>query len=112
MKKILLTTAAAFYLMLAFFITQLNAQAQPVFTGTAGQRTMVGPPMVQATGPSISMDFKDASLKDILKVLSMQAGMNFIASEAVQDRKVTLYLDKVPLAQAIDKIFSANNLSY
>ncbi len=58
------------------------------------------------------MDFKDAGLKDILKVLSMQAGMNFISSEAVQDRKITLYLDKVPLSKAMDKIFSANNLSY
>ena len=38
--------------------------------------------------------------------------MNFIASESVQDRKITLYLDKVPLDQAMDKIFSANNLSY
>ncbi len=98
MKKIFLTTAAAFYLIFVFFITQLNAQAGPVFTDTAG--------------PTISMDFKDASLKDILKALSIQAGKNFIASEAVQDRKITLYFDKVPLGQVIDKIFSANNLSY
>jgi type II secretory pathway component GspD/PulD (secretin) len=69
------------------------------------------PPLVPAEA-SISMDFKDANLKDILKVFSIQAGLNFIASEAVQERKITLYLDKVPLAQAMDKIFSANNLSY
>jgi type IV pilus assembly protein PilQ len=40
------------------------------------------------------------------------SGMNFIASEAVADRKVTLYFEKVPLSQVMDKIFSANNLSY
>ncbi len=63
-------------------------------------------------GVAISMDFKDASLKDILKILSIQSGMNFIASEAVQDRLVTLYMDKVPLEEAMNQIFSANNLTY
>jgi len=60
----------------------------------------------------ISMDFKNADLKDILKVFSIQSGMNFIASEAVQDRKMTLYLEKVPIEKAMDQIFKANNLSY
>ncbi|RKY30914.1 MAG: hypothetical protein DRP74_06020 [Candidatus Omnitrophota bacterium] len=60
----------------------------------------------------ISMDFKDANLKDILKIFSMQSGLNFIASESVQDRKVTLYLDNVPIEEAMNKIFKANNLTY
>jgi len=63
-------------------------------------------------GVVISMDFKDVSLKDVLKVLSIQSGMNFIASEAVQDRTLTLYMDKVSLKEAMEKIFSANNLTY
>jgi len=103
MKKIFLITAAVFYLISVFFITQLNAQAESV------EADSIEPGSAE---PTISMNFKDADLKDILKALSMQAGMNFIASEAVQDRKVTLYFDKVPLGQVIDKIFSANNLSY
>lgn len=97
MKKLFLTTALTLFLFFTIFILELNAQAQPDF--------------IQAQ-PDISMDFQDANLKDILKALSIQAQMNFIASEAVQDRKVTLYLDKVPLNQAMDKIFKANNLSY
>jgi len=97
MKKIFITTVVIFFLMFAFFVPRLNADQQPPLAGTEA---------------GISMDFKDASLKDILKVFSIQAGMNFIASQAVQDRKITLYLDKVPLSKAMDKIFSANNLSY
>lgn len=62
--------------------------------------------------PEISMDFQDANLKDVIKVFSIQSGLNFIASEAVQDRIITLYMDKVPLNQAMDKLFKANNLSY
>lgn len=62
--------------------------------------------------PLISMDLQDASLKDVLKILSIQSGLNFVASEAVSDRMLTLYIDKVPLKEAMDKIFKANNLSY
>ncbi|MFA6358146.1 MAG: secretin N-terminal domain-containing protein [Candidatus Omnitrophota bacterium] len=98
MRKIFLIISVNILLMFGFFICRLNAQDQPP-AGVPAEAT-------------ISMDFKDASLKDILKVFSMQSGLNFIASEAVQDRKVTLYLEKVPLSQAMDKIFSANNLSY
>ncbi|MDP2927556.1 MAG: secretin N-terminal domain-containing protein [Candidatus Omnitrophota bacterium] len=97
MKKIFVTSVVTFFLMFAFFVSCLNAQQQ-------------SPPV--GTPAGISMDFKDASLKDLLKVFSIQAGLNFIASEAVQDRKITLYMDKVPLSHAMDKIFSANNLSY
>jgi type IV pilus assembly protein PilQ len=97
MKKTFITIGVIFLLMFAFFVSRLSAQEEPA---------------VAARQAGISMDFKDANLKDILKIFSMQAGMNFIASEAVQDRKITLYLDKVPLSQAMDKIFSANNLSY
>ena len=34
-------------------------------------------------GGTVSMDFQDTSLKDVLKALSIQAGLNFISSEAV-----------------------------
>ncbi|HTY44951.1 MAG TPA: secretin N-terminal domain-containing protein [Patescibacteria group bacterium] len=61
---------------------------------------------------NVSMDFQNASLKDVLKILSVQSGFNFIASEAVQDRKITLFLDNVPLKEVVDKLFKANNLSY
>ena len=61
---------------------------------------------------TISMDLQNANLKDILKVFSIQSGLNFIASEGVQDRTMTLYMDKVPLKEAMDKLFKANNLVY
>ncbi len=98
MKKTFLIFVFIFSIVCIFFIPHLNAAVAQ------------DPPA--GSEPIISMDFQDVSIKDVLKMLSMQSGMNFIASEAVADRKVTLYLDKVPLSQAMDKIFSANNLSY
>lgn len=60
----------------------------------------------------VSMDFKDASLKDVLKIFSQQSGLNFIASDSIKDRTVTIYLDNVPIEKALEGILSANNLSY
>ena len=45
---------------------------------------------------AISMDFKDAQLNDVLKMLSQESGMNFIASQDVSGRTINIYLDKVP----------------
>lgn len=60
----------------------------------------------------ISMDFKNASIKDALKIFSQQSGLNFIASEKVKDRTLTLYLDKVSVEDALNTIMSANKLTY
>lgn len=97
MKKTFLIFVFIFSIVCVFFIPHLNAQSQEPSPGSE---------------PVISMDFQDVNIKDMLKMLSIQSGLNFIASGQVADRKVTLYLDKVPLSQAMDKIFSANNLSY
>lgn len=97
MNKYFRSVAFVFFFSLVFYLPKLNADTKLPFL---------------EMGVEISMDFKDAELKDVLKVLSMQAGLNFIASESVQDRKITLYLDKVPLKNAMDKLFKANNLTY
>ena len=87
------------FIFSTMFMPVLNATAQKV-------------PGLLDSMATISMDFKDANLKDVLKMLSIQSGLNFIASESVSDRKVTLYLDKVPVQEAMDELFKANNLSY
>ena len=62
--------------------------------------------------PTISMDFKDANLKDILKIVAKQPGLNFMASEDIAEKKVTLYLDNVSVSDALNSIMQANNLTY
>lgn len=93
-------TIPVFIILFFLFLPQLNAYTENI------EAILYDP------GVTISMDLRDASLKDILKIFSVQSGLNFIASEAVQDRKITLYLDKVPLEETMNKIFKANNLSY
>jgi len=60
---------------------------------------------------TISMDVTQAYLEDVLKLLSKQAGMNFAASEAVKEKKVTLFFDQVPISDALDTLLRANGLA-
>ena len=60
----------------------------------------------------VSMDFKDAALMDVLKIFSQQSGMNFIAAQAVSERKVTLFMENIPVKDALDKILDADGLTY
>lgn len=61
---------------------------------------------------TISMDFKNAQLADVLKIFSQQSGLNFIAASDISDKKINLYLDKVPVEEALERILSANSLTY
>ncbi|MFH2138294.1 MAG: hypothetical protein ABII88_07250 [Candidatus Omnitrophota bacterium] len=58
----------------------------------------------------VSLDFKDANLKDVLKVFSQQSGLNFVATQEVQERPVTLYMENVKVEDALQTLLSSNNL--
>jgi len=60
----------------------------------------------------ISMDFQDVPLKQLLKIFSQQSGLNFVASEEIENRNVTLYLDNVSVEDALTAILKANRLTY
>lgn len=60
----------------------------------------------------ISMDFKDTDLRTVLKIFSQQSGLNFITATDVSQMKVNLYLDNVPVEEALERILSANDLIY
>lgn len=60
----------------------------------------------------ISLDFKNASLSEVLKVFSKQANMNFIAKTDISALRVTLYLEGVPVEEALNYVLSTNDLEY
>ena len=60
----------------------------------------------------VSMDFKDAALADVLKIFSKQSGLNFIAAEEVSGHKVTLFMENIPVEEALERILDANDLTY
>ena len=68
--------------------------------------------LISGTKRNVSMDLENASLVNVLKALSQQSGLNFVSTEAVKERKLTLYFKDVPLKNAMDIIFKANGLGY
>jgi len=82
------------------------------FSGEYQISNIYGDYVISKVGKKISMDLEGVSLIDVLKALSQQTGLNFVSTEAVKERKLTLYFENVPLRNAIDIIFKANGLSY
>jgi type IV pilus assembly protein PilQ len=80
--------------------------------GLSQDNAMYGDYLIASTQKIISLDLEGAKLVDVLKMLSQQTSLNFISTEAVKERLITLYLEKVPLKEALDVVFKANNLTY
>jgi type IV pilus assembly protein PilQ len=66
-------------------------------------------PQPQFNGQKISLDFKDADIQNVLRVLADVSGLNIIATDDVQG-KVTLHLSDVPWDQAFDLVLRTNRL--
>ncbi len=61
------------------------------------------------TGQQISLDFKDADIQNVLRVLADVSHLNIIATDDVKG-KVTLHLSDVPWDQALDLVLRSNRL--
>ncbi len=61
------------------------------------------------TGQKISLDFKDADIKNVFRLLAEVSGLNIIVTPDV-NRKVTVRLVEVPWDQALDLLVDTNGL--
>ncbi len=63
------------------------------------------------TGEPISLELKDADVKDVLRTFAKITGLNVVVDPEVSGA-VTVQLENVPWDQALDIILRINNLSY
>lgn len=61
------------------------------------------------TGQKISLDFKDADIKNVFRLMAEVSGKNIIVTDDV-NRKITVRLIEVPWDQAMDLIIDTNGL--
>lgn len=61
------------------------------------------------TGQKISLDFKDADIKNVFRLLAEVSGLNIVVTNDV-NRRVTVRLVEVPWDQAMDLIIDTNGL--
>ncbi|HSB70600.1 MAG TPA: type IV pilus secretin PilQ [Candidatus Methylomirabilis sp.] len=87
--------------------TQLGAGSVPPPPVAA---VSAGPPAGPANG-RISMDFKDADINNLLRIIAEVSGMNVVAGSDVSG-KVTVRLVNVEWQQALDVILKINNMGY
>ncbi|MGH7860334.1 MAG: type IV pilus secretin PilQ, partial [Candidatus Binatia bacterium] len=80
-------------------LTQAQAAATPPRTS----------PERRYTGEKISLDFKDADVLNVLRILAEVSGLNIVATDDVKGR-VTVRLVDVPWDQALDIVLQANRL--
>jgi type IV pilus assembly protein PilQ len=65
----------------------------------------------QFTGEPISLDLKDADIKDVFRTISQLTGLNIVIDPEVRGT-VTVQLENVPWDQALDLILKQNSLGY
>lgn len=64
----------------------------------------------QYFGKKISLDFQDADIKSVLRIISDVSGLNIVAGDDVQG-KITIKLNSVPWDQALDIILRTKKLA-
>jgi type IV pilus assembly protein PilQ len=95
------------------------AAIEPGKAPAAGPPQAVAPPVPSAPSapaapgepPLVSMDFKEADIGNILRLLSEVGKVNIVMGEDVK-AKVTVRLENLQWERALDVILKANNLAY
>ncbi len=81
---------------------------KPILTEVKQPTEGVGPERIY-TGRKISLDFKDADIRNILRLIAEVSNFNIITADDVSG-KITMRLVDVPWDQALDVILQSRNL--
>jgi type IV pilus assembly protein PilQ len=90
----------------------LDQEEPPRVGGAAAyQSRTLAEAQTQFTGEPISLDLKDADIKDVFRTISQLTGLNIVIDPEVRGT-VTVQLENVPWDQALDLILKQNSLGY
>jgi type IV pilus assembly protein PilQ len=99
-KKLLL--AGIFLLTVALAVSAFAAGENPATT----KSSVPGP---QYTGQKVSLDFQEANIKSVFRLLSEVSGVNVVSGEDVK-KNITVHMKNVNWDQALDTILDTNGL--
>jgi general secretion pathway protein D len=72
----------------------------------------VAPRLKARANAKVSLQFRDAPTKMVFEVLARQTGINFVLDKDVKsDGKTTIFVQDVPIEQAIELVLDQNNLA-
>jgi type IV pilus assembly protein PilQ len=99
-----------FGLILSALLVFLAAQAAYAQQSGFINQENAAIPDDQYFGKKISLDFQDADIKSILRIISEVSGLNIVAADDVTG-KITIKLTNVPWDQALDIILRAKKMA-
>jgi general secretion pathway protein D len=74
--------------------------------------TTVAPRLKTRNNAKVSLQFRDAPTKMVFEVLARQTGINFVLDKDVKsDGKTTIFVQEVPIEEAIDLVLDQNALA-
>jgi type IV pilus assembly protein PilQ len=91
--------------------TQPGAAKTPTILSDVPVDPLVAMTDKEYRGEKISLDFQNADIHNILRLIGEVSGMNVVVSDQVSG-KVTLKLKNVPWDQALDIVLASKNLGY
>jgi len=68
-------------------------------------------PEEKKTQELIDLEFNQANLEDVLKVIAETGGMNIVLDPTVRGRKIDLHLKKISITDALEILYNAHSLS-
>lgn len=86
-------------------------QVMPEPQREAGSSLVVPGQKKEYVGEPISLDLKDADIRDVLRSFAKISGLNIVVQPGVRGT-VTVLLENVPWDQALDQILKINGLAY
>lgn len=110
-----------FIKVLIVALLSVSLSTGPAFAQVAGeiQEELAAAPTkgprfipIYSANAIVTMDFQNANLVAVLKALSEQSGLNFVAGESVKDKKISLFLNQVTVKEALETILKTSNLTY
>ena len=87
-----------------------NALAAKINTARGPQT--VAPRLKTRNNAKVTLQFRDAPTKMVFEVLARQTGINFVLDKDVKsDSKTTIFVQEVPIEEAIDLVLDQNTLA-
>ncbi len=74
--------------------------------------SQIVPASASSVGKTVTLEFDDAKVSQILKAIAIQAGVNIVTAPEVEDKKLTIKLEKVTTDHAMNVITAMSGLRY
>ncbi|MDD5347458.1 MAG: secretin and TonB N-terminal domain-containing protein [Candidatus Omnitrophica bacterium] len=112
MRKSLRKVLSAFFCcVFLIFTSPLPAQEPAAPEPAERERVAASARDVVTVSDNVTLDFKDADIRNVLKILSQKSGVNIVPTPDVMGT-VTIKLVEVPWDRALDVILKSNNFGF